>query len=310
MSHADLPQLAGPQEKVPISRPDLAQLCRRALQSSDPTALERLRGHAKEVLESLGDEEIQQALTVEPPESVPETRIAAVYEVLAEAEPCLAVPLDTREIALKADLAEEAEIGLAFKKDLLHDLEEPLRNLNLVFAPVPRVSSREQRHLRQTASAEAAWPDCAGLVAHGLTPLGVFYATKAPFLLAKRLQERNILPPSEPVVLPYVRRSLEPPKPWAQFSHDVVREVLQVAHCSERAAEALVDWLIDVAQRKPLVFSGARAERNQWGVRLTAHEDYTNTSLANRWGEFANPSASGPAGLHAGPSGAARLLRP
>jgi hypothetical protein len=310
MPHADLPPLTGTQGLPLISQPDLPQLCWSALHSSDPNALEQLRRHAKEVLKSWGDEEIQKALTVEPADSVPGARIAAVYEVLAEAEPCPALPIDTRKILLKANLTEEAEIGHAFKQNLLDGLNRPLNNLFLVFAAAGRVSARERRHLWQTASVEAAWPACAGMVACGLTPLGVFYATKTPFPLAKRLQERKILNPSSPVVLSYVRRSPRAPRPLAEFSNDVVREVLQVAHCSEQAAEILVDWLIDVAQVKPLVFSGAWAEPDQWGVRLTAYEDYTNKSLADRWGTVSGARVLDHAQLQAAQSGATAVSRP
>jgi len=247
-------------------------------------------------MESLGDEEIQKALTVEPSESVPTERIAALYEMLADAEPFPAVTIDTREIALKADLAVEAEIGHAFAERLMPGLEQPLKNLPLVFAEVRRVSTREQRHLQQTASVKKAWPTCAGLVACGLTPLGVFYATDTPFPLAKRLQQNGLLQPSEPVVLSYVRRSLAPPQRLAGFARDVVREVLQVAHCSEQAAETLVDWLIDVACVKPLIFSGARAVRDDLGVRLTPFDNHTNMSLSDRWGRKAPVSSAG-AGL-------------
>jgi hypothetical protein len=264
--------------------PDLPEVCRRALQSQDPAALLELRARAKAVLEFLGHPDIQAVLTVEPNDPAARERIAAVYDALAAAEPCRELAVDTREVLLRANQEEEKEIGRAFKEALLDRLERVLANPVLVFAAVPRVSAREQRHLRQTASAAAGWPECAGLVACGLTPLGLFYATKNAFPLAKRLQERKLLPSAGPVVLAYARAAAgQSPKSPAELTPYVVREVLRVARCSEQAAGTLVDWLIDIARRKPLVFGGAWAERDERGVRLTAHEDYSNPSLDDRW---------------------------
>jgi hypothetical protein len=298
------------QGEKPISRQPLAELCRKALQSPDPAALEALRRHAKAILKSLGDgdEEIQKALTVDSPDSELAARVAAVYDLLAETEPS-ALPVDTREVLLKRNLDKEAEIGRAFKEDLLHDLKPVLRNLVLVFAAVPRISRREQRHLRQTTSVDAAWPDCAALVACGLTPLGVLDATTTPFSLARRLQKMGSLKSSEPVILCHARRSTSPPKQVVEFSRDVVREVLQVAHCSEPAAETLVDWLIDVARVKPSVFGEARAKWHEWGVQLTPDPDYSNKPLGERWHEVGGGADESAAGLPAAQPGTAALSR-
>jgi hypothetical protein len=312
MSDADLAQPAGTQEEGPVSRPDLPQLCRNALHSSDPRALEQLRRHAKAVMDSLGDEQMQIALTVESSESVPSERIAAVYELLSQAEPFPALTIDTRELALKADLEEEERIGHDFAEGLMCDLKGPLANLLLVFAEVPRVSRKEQRHLRQTGSVRSVWHTCeglAGLVACGLTPLGVFYASDTPFPLAKRLQDSGLMRTSEPVVLSYVQRSLAPPQPLAAYAHDVVQEVLQVAHCSQQAAETLIDWLIDVARLKPLIFSGARAEQHEFGVTLTAEEDYSNMSLSDRWRDLGDAFRS-PREIHNSKLGTSPPSRP
>lgn len=288
MPERDLTQPAATPAELTLTQLPLPQLCHRVLRTPGSAALlQEFRRRAADVLSALHDEELQQALTVDPPESVPDEWVAAVYEVLAEAEPCKELPADTRQSLLKLNLEEERVIGAAFRDHLLYRLPHPLGNMALVYAATPRVSNQEQRHLRQTASVDAGWPDCAGLVACGLTPLSVFYATKAIYPLANRLRQRGVLPSEGPVVLSHVRHPATGQETAKELAPYAVREVLQVARCGEKAAETLVNWLVDVARVKPLVFAEARAEPEASGVRLTADQDPTNKTLKERWREVA-----------------------
>jgi hypothetical protein len=203
---------------------------------------------------------------------------------------------------IAANLEEEQEIGLAFKNELLHGLAQSLKNLVVYFAAVPRVSRKDERRLFRTASVNAAWPEAGGLVACGLTPLSVFYASRNIASLARRLREAGTLGGGS-LTLDPLRGTAPPGGPHASLSHRVAREIVQVDRCSEQAASALVDWLIEVSKVKPLVFAGYRAEPEGAGVRLVPHEDYSDQPLHERWRETSpaqqepvgQPSANAPA---------------
>jgi hypothetical protein len=282
MPHANLPQTTGTQGNTI----DFAGLCRDALRSADPAALDRVRAYAMQIREALRNENkaVQNAVADALDDEVSAERIADFYDALAEAESGSSHPIDTHEILLKESLDKELEVGRAFVR-LLRGLDPGLAQLDVIFSEAPGVSPTEQRHLCQTASVAAAWPVCSALVACGLTPLAVLDATTAVFPLAKRL---GLSPSASAVSLCYVRHLVstereKPPAAAVQFSQDVVREVHQIVNRSPETAEILIDWLIDVAKARPLLFRGAQAEPREWGVVLT--EDFTDPLLSQRWAE-------------------------
>jgi hypothetical protein len=123
------------------------------------------------------------------------------------------------------------------------------------------------------------------------------------------LREKKILPPTDDPVLSYVGgagcgKGTAPPKGFACY---VVKDVLQTARCSEQAAVALVNWLIDVARQKPLVFNGAWAEPTEGGVCLTNDGDHSDKPLRHRWSVARVALASDCARLPKVPSGTAML---
>jgi hypothetical protein len=288
MSGLELQQPKGTQ----ANRANLVRICRDALRTNNPEALAQLRSHAKAIMESLGEEEIQDALTIGLDEQVPAARIADVYLALSAAEPFPSLSDETRDQLIQTNMTREAEIGRAFKEDLLSDLDRALKPLTLIFAEAPTVSETEQRHLRQNPSVAPAWPESAGLLACGLTPLAVLAATASVFPLATRLKTgaSQILNNADPVVLCYVWRKA-PPKQWERFSQSIVREVLQVAHCREATAKILIDWLIDVARVKPWIFRGAEAVPHECGVELVENQDYADTPLNEIWHKTAETLA-------------------
>jgi hypothetical protein len=287
-------------------RTEAARLCREALHGPDQAAaLRALRENARLVLWLLAEDEVCDALTIDPPGSVCADRIAAVYQALAHAEPEPDLPVSTREALLRDNLEEEAAIGRAFKEDLLALLRPALRNLIVFFAAAPRVSRKVREHLRRTPCVDAAWPECAGLVECGLTPLSVFFATSNVADLAERLEMGD-----RPVPLVRVRGAMSWQAPAREFSHRVTREILQVNRCSPQAAETLVDWLIEAAAERPLLFAGYRATRlyadhraahvyggrravsddaghpparTEVGVGLVTDDDYSGKTFAERW---------------------------
>jgi hypothetical protein len=274
-----------------VSRQPLVELYQQTLASPDNQALlEQLRKHAKQVLHTLKDPELENVLSAAPVDDVPSDWLARVYEVLAEADPFPVLPIATREALLAESERDEAVIGTAFQKNLLRDLERHLPPLYVVFAHVPRVSDKEVRHLRQTPSVEASWPECSGLVVCGLTPMSVFAATDAVVPFFKRLQAGSILPQAELVILLRDRiRSacLQKPTDPVDF---VVSEFLRVGRCGEEAAKTLLNWLLDVAAYRPRVFSGAWADPEGLNVRLK-YESQEGMSLAQRWA-FVRPPAN------------------
>ena len=252
----------------------------------EAAALTELRVHARSIAARLGDEAICEALEVEPHESVSNERIASVYEILAQAEPEAIFPVDTDRELITANLNEEQEIGRAFKDDLLRGLAPSLKALVVYFADVPRVPRKYERRLLQTASVKAAWPESGGLVACGLTPLSVLYASRNVESLVRRLIEADILGEDHLTLNPLrdARHARDSPAP-VSLSHRIAREVVQVNRCSEEAAFALVNWLIEVSKVKPLVFAGYRAAPEGEGIRLVPHEDYSDMPLDERWRE-------------------------
>jgi hypothetical protein len=269
---------------------ELVRICRSALVSGDSYALTELRERAKEIRARLQDGDIRDALTIElGDDDVSDERVAAVYEILAEAEPSAALLVDTREHLLTASLDQETQIGEAFGL-LLKDLDRQLKHLTLVFARVPSVSEVEQRRLRQTPSVMVAWPASAPLIACGLTPLYVLNATTTVHSLATRLKRAKLIKADDSIMLSYIRRSgTSPPRHAIEFSKNVAREVRQIAHCSEIAANVLVDWLIDVACDKPFVFAGTEAKPKKWGIELA--EVYSDEDLCERWQKKRKASA-------------------
>jgi hypothetical protein len=297
------PQGNGSEARGNTVTPDLAAICREALRSpNEAAALAKLRRYARSIAGNLGDDAICEALTVDPPGNVNNERIAAVYEILAQAEPGAPLPVDTGGEVIAAVLDEEHEIGLAFKNELLQGLGPVLKNLVVYFAATPRVSRKEERRLAQTASASAAWPEAGGLVACGLTPLSVFYATRNFESLARRSREAGTVARDSLTLAP-LRGAMPPGDSHVSLAPRVAREIVQVNRCSKEAARTLVDWLIEVAKIKPLLFSGYRAEPEGAGVRLVPHEDYSGMLLSDRWREMrsadpeptAEPAAEVPA---------------
>jgi hypothetical protein len=242
--------------------------------------LDHFRSHAKAVLGALGDEDLDAILAVDAAKEVPPEWLTRIYEALSDAEPFPALPGDERDAIFRENEREEETIGHAFKSALLAGLSPSLANLAVVFAAVPRISRKEQGHLRQGASVDAAWPECSALVACGLTPLSVFYATEAVYSFKKRL-DRTELP--EGVDLDFIKALPEHLQSSTTFSALVVGEFMRIARCGEQAACTLLNWLIAIAQLKPRVFANAYAQPCSRGVRLSFHPNSAD-SLFKRWG--------------------------
>lgn len=248
----------------------------------DETLLGQLRARAKEVLTYLRTAEAEEIRAARPGPGVPSHWLATVYEAIGEAEPFPMHLGGTREALLQAHAEDERAIGGAFQGSLLADLPDNLTSLAVLFKTVPRIPEREQLNLRQTPSVVAGGSKAVELVPYGLTPLGVYYATKALFPLVKRLQERGKLDQSETVVLSGAD------DPHARFDNPVVPikavmlEFVQVARCGQAATRALLRWLIDVAQFRPWVFEGARARPSGLAVSLCA-DSAAPLDLDERW---------------------------
>lgn len=263
----------------------LSQLYQAVLGSpGNLTLLEELRKRSPEVLKHLRSGETEEELAGASLDQVPSDWLAQVYEALASAEPFPALTVDERERHLKTNERDEARIGTAFRDALLVGVSDKAVEGTIFFDRAPRVSSKEQHNLMQTPSVKAAWPECAPLVACGLTPIGVYYATKSVFPLIKRLQVRGQLPTSPSVVLSDVDRTLRDSNFATVPTQNVVLEFLQVARCSVQAAQALLSWLIEVAQFKPYVFCGGVAEQYGRSVKLTPRPQTATMDLFVRWG--------------------------
>jgi hypothetical protein len=262
---------------------ELTALYRDVLTSpGDTRRLDRFRQHWSQALPQLTDDQINDILAAGPLDhsSSPEW-LSQVYQALSEAEPLPCLPVDSRNAMIEANEHEEGEIGHAFKDGLLNDLED-LKDLSAYFMEVPPVSWKRQKDLREVPSVIAARPQSLMLVEHGLTPLGVFYATTAVVSLANRLRESGTLESLGPVCLSYPRGSSLYTCTPSGFVDYCVAEVMGVSHCGEQAAAALIRWLIDVARVKPYIFKGASAVQHPSGVLLDCDKS-TPGSLLERW---------------------------
>lgn len=273
--------LAG--ESATSADTDLGVLYNHVLSSpNDQAALEQLRSRASELLNYLRDGGTEESLLSGPP-NVSAEWLAKVYEALSDSgTPApAALQRSVRDELLAQYQNDEDEIGRAFNS-MLEGLPEWLTNLVSFFRDVPRVSATEQRHLQETTSAAVAWPACAGLIACGITPLGVHYAAKSVMPLVDRLRRQNVLVASRAVTLcdQTVDRDFED-APLVPVD-PLVLELAQVAHCGRPAARRLLRWLIDVAQFRPYLFNRAEASIDGRCVRLVPTQHVMN--LVERWG--------------------------
>ncbi|MGH2396451.1 MAG: GspE/PulE family protein [bacterium] len=234
-------------------------LLRRILLSSDRKLLDELRRRSTEILKELERlrEEEHQALFELDGGQVSLEWLAEVYSALSslateevhaiENDACVKQLLDART-------EWEDAIGKAFAEALLPSwLPDNLRNVGAWFDTLDKVPPRRVQELRDTPAVKAGGPISNELCMFGITPLTVYQATQAVYLLVDRLGDYEHLKRGDPILL---TTSTDPTEKALQQLDpaSVVTEIAEYADCSREAAQCLLQWLIQLAQYHPQLF--------------------------------------------------------
>lgn len=240
--------------------------------------LELIKQEAQRVLDSLDGPEamdISEAdmISLEP------SWVARVYEALATAR-------EVDEIDIPADpgyahVEAEFEVGQAYKLSLIPGLPVYLADLpGKWLSNLPEVDDDERADLLATPAACGAEPLSCEMARYGVTPLTVLDATNAVARLLQRYIRSGRLSSDKPLILSH----------HGVNDGEVLRaehladEVSQVADCREPTARVLLDWSIEVAQMKPLLFNTFTAETAGGESLALTYTGVKESDLHKRWG--------------------------
>lgn len=272
--------------KTPPSELDISDLVQRAL-SRDPSddILDAVEERASEVLTYL-EETVQDDPTAPQPEP-------AFLRRLAQG---LSTGFDLESVAtddfLTATDRGERDIGEAFYHLLSDTLPEALRDFEQVFASVepPNLPAQYVRQYRNGASFQAAPKTMGVLARYNLSPLKVFYALDSVYDLIDRMQWEGALPED---AVPQIRRQegelRASPEP---FSISTLRaEIQAVCECEPAVAQALLTWMVQVAERRPYLIPHLRAKGVPGGGIQLFPSDRANADLATQWEKVRQPAS-------------------
>jgi hypothetical protein len=171
---------------------------------------------------------------------------------------------------------------------LLGELPRELGDLRPWLRGLPTVGKRELSFLHELPAVAAARELVAPLLEHGLTPITLFDATEAVFLLAELVWEEGLWPAGTPLVLGPAQAvgqeqaRVVPHQLWAH-------EIEKMTDCSQRAALRLVDWLTPVAVVRPFLFPQTHSRWCDGRVELTpATDESRGLTLTERWSKQAD----------------------
>jgi hypothetical protein len=265
-----------------------------------------VRKHAPEILKLLESEdqgwgEAERDLFEKYPEWV-----ARVHEALADEEQPSPEEMALRAAVFHAYAEDERAVAQAFAGTLLEGLPAEFTKWDQWFESATRASEEEQKYLLSLPVVQEVRAQAKPLVAFGVTPLTVFYASEAIAQLADRLLGLGLghvagQPEHDPVrrlvtaLVENRRRGLVPkvlitpgerppegPEP-AIPARLLADEIERVADCGRAVAHGLLRWLVGAAQYKPLLFGGFEADPDRDAVALTRTADI-ETNLFKRWG--------------------------
>jgi DNA-directed RNA polymerase specialized sigma24 family protein len=180
-----------------------------------------------------------------------------------------------------AHAEEEAQIGLAYKLSLIPGLPEHLADLSGQWlVKVPPVAEDEMQDVLKSPSAVAAQPLSDGLARYGVAPLTVLDATDAVARLVERCVRSGMVSGEEAIVL-----SSHGANDGEVLNTQILtNEVSRVAECREPTARVLLDWSIEVARFKPLLFNGFTAESSGPEALMLTRTGEKFDDLHQRWG--------------------------
>jgi hypothetical protein len=202
--------------------------------------------------------------------------VARVYEALGtageEEEP---LDISTEDYA---HARAEFEVGEAYKLSLIPGLPPHLADLPRWLSNLPEVDDGERRDLLDTPSARGADPFSRDLARHGVTPLTVLDATNAVSRLLQRYLRTGRL--KEPIILSHQGVN----DGEVLNAEHLADEVSLVAVCREPTARVLLDWSIEVAHIKFLLFDTFVAETAGGESLELTFKGEKQPDLHKRWG--------------------------
>ena len=266
----------------PESRLEPQALFRNALLSpGDLELLKMVEQRAEQIMDRL-DRPEDLDISEEELKNLDPLWVAKVYEVLSAT---VATTTDEEATEPLADLfyahaEDEFEIGVAYKSSLIPGLPEHLADLpGRWLVKVPEVDDDEMQDVLDSPSAQGAEELSPALARYGVTPLTVLDATDSVARLLDRCVRTGRLSADS---ISLSSRGVND----GTFlnAEDLADEVSQVAVCRKPTARVLLDWSIEVAHFKPLLFNGfaAAASRGE-GLNLKRTGEKQD-NLHERWG--------------------------
>ena len=240
--------------------------------------LDLIRERAAEVLASL-DEPGDMDISEDELKSLKPEWVATVYDTLARSIGPVELS-EHGEDLFYAHADAEFEIGEAFKGSLIPGLPEHLADLagHWLHRFVEPVEQHEMNSLLTTPAARGADPLSRDLAVYGVTPLTVLDATDAVARLLNRCIRSGRL--EEPIFLSH--RGINDGQ--LLRAADLADEISRVAVCRPITAEVLLDWSIEVAQIKPLLFNTFTAEPSRGESVVLIQSGDKHNNLYQRWG--------------------------
>lgn len=257
------------------------------LSPNNESLLRILKQRAAEVVDCLTNpEEVE--VSEEELHNLDPLWVARVYEALATvgADQRSAEPFPDLEYAHKDA---EFEIGRAYKLSLIPGLPERLDLPHKWLVNVPEVEPDEMNDVLNSPSAQGAAPYSIDLARYGVAPLTVLDATDAVARLLERCIRTGRVSDEGPI-----RLSQEGVNQGdlLNASH-LADEVSRVADVRPLTARVLLDWSMEVAQLKPLLFNGFRAETGGDKAVALFRTGEKYNDLHERWGRTARWTGQG-----------------
>lgn len=254
------PQTWSPQRRRNMAtrsqlKPALELFYRALASHGDDSALQAVREHAAEIVETLDE---VGPMSLDQLNSLSPEWVAKIYESLFVGLGVSLRPEVEKGEAEEAHRSEDSKIGEAFRDVLLADLGKTLQ-FPAEIASLDEISGPDRARLSMTPDVLAARDVSAWWVAHGIRPLTVFYATKAISGLLERYFRHGLLR-GESVVLGDDSITVGDRDLVRPLSVLLREEISRRAECEPRTSQALYSWLLRVAQYKPWLFAGFEAQ--------------------------------------------------
>lgn len=172
----------------------------------------------------------------------------------------------------------ERNIGEAFELALLADLPPELLDFETYFQLLPLIDEARKAILLGSPAVQSS-PRSHKLVARGITPMTIFSAAEAISMLINRKVRRRKFTYEQPI---FLCRSESSSDSQCLDKDSLTSEIQFVTRQSRAVSCRVLDWLLDAARHKPLLFEGFVAEPSD-NVILLRHVCDLLEGLTQRW---------------------------